>query len=37
LKALAKFGEWSVEIVKRLANTPVLQRGRLGFEVLPRR
>ena len=30
LKALAKFGEWSIEIIKRMADTA-------GFEVLPRR
>ena len=30
LPALAKFGRWSVEIVKRTA-------GAVGFEVLPRR
>jgi transposase len=30
LKALAKFGNWSIEIVRRLADT-------VGFEVLPRR
>jgi transposase len=30
LKALAKFGRWSIEIVKRMADT-------VGFEVLPRR
>jgi transposase len=30
LKALAKFGQWSIEIVKRMADT-------VGFEVLPRR
>ncbi len=30
LKALAKFGRWSIEIVKRVADT-------VGFEVLPRR
>ena len=30
LKTLAKFGQWSIEIVKRMANT-------VGFEVLPRR
>jgi putative transposase len=29
-KALAKFGRWSIEIVKRMADT-------VGFEVLPRR
>ena len=30
LEALAKFGEWSIEIVRRMADT-------VGFEVLPRR
>ncbi len=30
LKALAKFGRWSIKIVKRMADT-------VGFEVLPRR
>lgn len=30
LKALAKFGNWSIEIVRRMADT-------VGFEVLPRR
>ena len=30
LQALAKFGRWSIEIVKRMADT-------VGFEVLPRR
>ncbi len=30
LKALAKFGQWSIEIVKRMADT-------VGVEVLPRR
>jgi transposase len=30
LKALAKFGNWSIQIVRRLADT-------VGFEVLPRR
>jgi transposase len=30
LKALTKFGQWSIEIVKRMADT-------VGFEVLPRR
>ena len=30
LKTLAKFGLWSIEIVKRMADT-------VGFEVLPRR
>ena len=30
LKALVKFGEWSIEIVRRMADT-------VGFEVLPRR
>jgi putative transposase len=30
LKALAKFGCWSIEIIKRMADT-------VGFEVLPRR
>ena len=30
LKALAKFGRWSIELVKRMADT-------VGFEVLPRR
>ena len=30
LKALAKFGKWSIEIVRRRADT-------VGFEVLPRR
>jgi transposase len=30
VKALAKFGCWSIEIVKRMADT-------VGFEVLPRR
>jgi transposase len=29
-KALAKFGRWSIEIVRRMADT-------VGFEVLPRR
>ena len=30
LTALSKFGKWSVEIIKRMADT-------VGFEVLPRR
>jgi transposase len=30
LQALAKFGEWSIEIIKRMTDT-------VGFEVLPRR
>jgi putative transposase len=30
LAALSKFGKWSVEIIKRMADT-------VGFEVLPRR
>ena len=30
LEALARFGRWSIEIVKRMADT-------VGFEVLPRR
>jgi putative transposase len=30
LKALAKFGKWSIEIVRRMVDT-------VGFEVLPRR
>jgi putative transposase len=30
LEALAKFGNWSIEIVRRMADT-------VGFEVLPRR
>ena len=30
LEALAKFGEWSIEIVRRMADT-------VGFEILPRR
>jgi transposase len=30
LEALVKFGEWSIEIVRRMADT-------VGFEVLPRR
>jgi hypothetical protein len=30
LKALAKFGNWSIEIARRMADTT-------GFEVLPRR